>query len=137
MGVDLPGYNRYEMKSENYIMPIYGVRVTFAYGKDIEAISKELNIYRSGYNYDGIQARMERVKESDGHTRFFLLVKKGKEGISLPNVVHEIGHLCIAICEYVGIKADWENDEPLAYMMEATMEQILNFFKSGPYIKIK
>lgn len=125
------------MRTENYIMPIYNVRITFAYGKDIVAMSKELNIHTHGYDYDGIQAITVRRKERDGHSRFYLLVKKGKKGISIPNIVHEIGHFCSAICDYVGIKADWVNDEPLAYMMEDTMDNFLGFLKVKLHIKPK
>lgn len=125
------------VKIKSYIMPIYNVRCTFATGKDIEKMAKKMGIHEKGHDYASYQGQFIETKQADGIHMFYILLKVKNNRISLPNLTHEIGHFCHAICNYVGIKMDGWNDEPITHMMEYTMDQFLEFIKKGPFIKLK
>ena len=124
------------MKVRDFIMPIYNQRVTFAIGKNMVKMGKKLKLDRDGFDYSQYQGMTIRVKESDGQYRYYLLIEKKKGKVYLTNIVHEIAHFCIAVCEDVGVKTEAWNDEPFAYLSAAVMEQFLDFIGVKDKIKI-
>lgn len=91
-----------------------------------DATPEELNnFFPGGYNNG------TKFKEEDGYYGITYAVQKGsdnkggvlirfadsKEALEPWNVSHEAVHAAAIICQYVGIIADWDNDEAFAYLV--------------------
>lgn len=50
---------------------------------------------------------------------------------TINTICHESVHMAGIICDYVGIRADWNNDEPLAYLTGYIADKIYSALMSN------
>lgn len=123
------------MKIQSYIMPIYRRKITFAIGKNLEKMTKKLNIHSQNCNYDTYNALTIRTKAKNCSHTYYVLIVQNKE-IFISDLTHEASHLCTIICDDLGIIVKAWEDEAYAYMFEDTMRQLMRFLGLKDKVKI-
>ena len=71
------------------------------------------NRFKEEDGYYGITCRT-----ADNNNKGGVLIRfaDNKEAMTLPHMIHETIHAAGLICQYVGIEADWDNDEAFTYL---------------------
>lgn len=86
-----------------------------------DATPEELNNFFSGTKFkeeDGYYGITYTVQKSSNNKGGVLIrFANSKEALEPWNVSHEAVHAAAIICQYVGIIADWDNDEAFAYLV--------------------
>ena len=72
------------------------------------------NKFKEEEGYFGITYRTQRGDTKKGGV--LIRFADNKEAMASWNMVHEANHAAAHICDYVGIKADWDNDEAFVYL---------------------
>lgn len=89
-----------------------------------EATSDELNEMFPSGDYEGNRFKDEegyygityRTADKNNLGGVLIRFKDNKEAMSPWNMIHEAIHAAGAICKYVGIEPDFENDEAFTYL---------------------
>lgn len=118
-------------KEKTIKLPIYPSIIVFI----------ETNSYQKVYDNHGIDLKSEprsdaimdftKPKRNGYCTRkyYIILDTKPKVGdVKIPTMVHECFHISSMICKQKGIKADHDNDEAQAYMLDYIVNEALFFF---------
>lgn len=72
------------------------------------------NKFKDEEGYYGIAYRTKRGDNDKGGV--LIRFADNKDSMSSWNMLHEVMHAAAMICDYVGIKADWDNDEAFVYL---------------------
>ena len=118
-------YRKKSIKIKKIVMPIYRQSITLGVSKNLENLTKKLNIHEEDLDYKKWQAITVRTRNKNGYKKSYLLFDN--KNLELKNIVHEVAHLCIWICRDLDIKIEANNDEPFAYMVEYTFNEICKF----------
>ncbi|CAH1002683.1 hypothetical protein LEM8419_03555 [Neolewinella maritima] len=104
-------------KKRSYKIPLFPAgRLYVLFGKSFAKIAKEENL--NGAYKD--HAAGVWVWEGDYYVGF------GLDEFSIPIIAHEAVHVANNILDHVGVKADHNNDETLAYMVSWVVGKVLD-----------
>lgn len=67
-------------------------------------------------NEEGYYGITYRTAKKDNKGGVLIRFADNKEAMTSWNMLHEANHAAAFICNYVGINADWENDEAFVYL---------------------
>jgi len=98
------------MKRKCLTIPIYDCSVDVVVTKKFEEAVKE-----AGWSYDCSGVDAITLHYPDNPSNFAVLFRKGST--SPGHVAHEATHLVIKIMKAFEIKFDFDNQEPIAYLM--------------------
>ena len=108
-------------------IPIYGgnlfIMITEDYQKDKDEIHADWRPTKE--DFLGYTAALDN--------RYFIIINKGYKSNDITiasTIAHEALHIANFICKRVGIKLDYENDEPHAYLISWVTEQVYKHYKT-------
>ena len=99
---------------------IYPRKVWITYDATLEELNQEFpNGYIGGDKFVEEKSSFgSTYKTGDKENNGGVLIRfEGKEAMTSWNMAHEAVHAAACICDYIGIAADWDNDEAYAYLV--------------------
>ena len=115
------------MKAKTIKLPIYNTQVSFVLSNNLEKAAKKRDLHSDGVNYKQYSMVTVKSNHRNGASSWTILIKKYKKGIKISALTHEVNHVCVWVCEHLGINIGVGNDEAYAYMSEFLMGELLNF----------
>lgn len=108
-------------------IPLYGGKLVVIISNNGDKIKKliptfdNINIYAHTYSHP--------YKEKWGYFVIFNFNNK-YDKITYGTIVHEAIHACSFLFDHRGVRADFKNDEPVAYFVEWVVDEIYKFIKA-------
>lgn len=96
---------------------IYPRKIWITYDASIEELKEQFGSkfdFDEDDSYNALTYRVNNIQTDKGGV---LIRFMSKDKMTSPNMAHEAVHAANRICDYVGINADWENDEAVAYLV--------------------
>lgn len=114
-----------ECIKHNFVIPLYDIGVTVYVSSDmihnVTTANKDF-----GIKIENSNCLAKSIQFSSGsETKFAMLIKDDDKMAQV--IAHESLHLSWYICEYLGIKLNYENHEAQAYILEHIVGKVNNF----------
>lgn len=117
------------MRFKKIIVPIYGSRVVFVEGSDPVEIENKFGLDVGEYVY--AHAFYDRIRENGKlYSCSFLIANRENiyARFTYGTLAHEVVHIAGFILDRAGVRADFNNDEPFAYLTEYIYNKAVAFY---------
>lgn len=120
--------------------PLYETRLCLIVTDNADEVNKRYDLDAddplfANTHRAGIKIKGDKRKAMCVYLIFGPKFKFGDRKLTPGLIAHESLHAANFILDYVGVKADYDNDEPQAYLLEWIVNQSTEFLK--PYMKDK
>jgi hypothetical protein len=115
------------MKRKKFKIPIYFGHLEIYISDDWKATSDKHNLGVKECYYTGYDGLTHSTEYKNGTNRYWILLKPDAKRSTF---AHESVHIASYLFRNAGVLADYENDEPFAYMVEWVCDKIELTFNS-------